>query len=105
MTSPILDNPSTRQQSVGSGQTRLRLRIIAAEWASVIDVLKELKACCGINLQVLPTQGLNWCQPSHTVNLDLQGPLIGIQQALRRLQAFPITIQGRANPDGDGWYC
>lgn len=106
MSSPTFGFPPlSSQHSTSQSQTRLRLRIAAADQVSVMHVLEELKVCCGITLQTAPIHSF-WSQTSnHTIDLDLQGPLSGIQQALRRLQTFPITIQGRANPDGDSWYC
>ncbi|HEY9761476.1 MAG TPA: hypothetical protein V6D07_03065, partial [Trichocoleus sp.] len=82
-----------------------RLRITATDRVSVTRVVKELKTCCGITLQTAPVQSFWGHAPTHAVDLDLQGPLANIQQVLRRLQTFPVTIQGRANPDGDSWYC
>ncbi|MBD0336206.1 MAG: hypothetical protein ICV62_12010 [Cyanobacteria bacterium Co-bin13] len=107
MASPTLSyRPSTSRGSTRPGDTRLRLRLAAAEQVSITRALDELKTCCGVVLQAVPVRSPRGSQLStYAVELDLKGPLTGIQQALCRLQALPITIQGRANPDGDSWYC
>ncbi|MBD2259483.1 hypothetical protein [Pseudanabaena sp. FACHB-2040] len=107
--STLSSQPSANRLLSSQPQTRLRLRIFAPDSVGITRALEELRACCGILLQAAPARYLTRQAPLSTsslaFDLDLQGPINSIQQALRQLQTFPVTIQGRANPDGDGWHC
>jgi hypothetical protein len=97
--------PTSGKRSKDSASTRLRLRIAAADAIGLAQALEGINACCHVSVQSAPAQLQRRSVLAYAVDLDLRGSLAEIQQALRHLQAFPLRIQGRANPDGDGWYC
>lgn len=88
--------------------TQLRLRIVAISSVNLADLLKKLRLGSDVLLRAAPASlpARNaFTSLNDAIDLDLQGSIGAIQAALSLLQSFPIHIQGRANPDGDGWYC
>lgn len=86
-------------------ETRLRLRVWFPPDLAIRGILAELQASCQVLIQgTQPLQTAAAVLDAAVWDLELSGPLNAINCLLTQLQKHPITIKGKANPDGDSWH-
>jgi hypothetical protein len=91
-------------------QTQLRLRVYSSPHMPVRSLLEELAKNCRVVMKAIALNGsptvisVGSSTQSTALEIELSGPLDAIQCWLGKLGDYPFTIQGKANPDGDGWY-
>ncbi|MBD2108296.1 hypothetical protein [Nodosilinea sp. FACHB-13] len=91
-------------------QTQLRLRIYGSPQISVKTLLEELAESCRVVVRAIALTGqpttlsISSSAQSTALEVELSGPLNAVQCWLSQLQKYPLVIQGKGNPDGDGWH-
>ncbi|MBW4459032.1 MAG: hypothetical protein KME47_02145 [Nodosilinea sp. WJT8-NPBG4] len=93
-----------------TSQTQLRLRIYASPQLSVKTLLEDLATSCRVVVRAIALNGqpttlsISSSAQSTALEVELSGPLNAVQCWLSQLQKYPLVIQGKGNPDGDGWH-
>lgn len=99
-------------------QIQLRLRVFGSPQISVRSLLAELAESCRVVVRAVglkaqadqssstgsPAFAVPPLSPTNALDVELQGPISAIQCLLSQLQNHPVTIQGKGNPDSDGWH-
>ncbi len=113
MTTLLLANAATSNPALpqrvpspvrGSGLTRIRLRVLIPQQRHQQPVISHLVSACGLSVNISQALLKRNDRPGQ-FDLELTGTIGQLQAGLAYLASLDLVIQGKPNPDGDGWYC
>jgi hypothetical protein len=89
--------------SIAEGEIRFRIRVHVPQTCVQKTIISKLISEHGLAVNVT---GIQWDQPVQHSQLDLElvGSIAKIHSGLTYLKSLNLTLKGKPNPDGDGWY-
>lgn len=101
-------NPALPQRvpfmATGKSLTRIRLRVLIPQQHRQQPVISHLVSAYGLSINISKALLKPNDRPGQ-FDLELTGTIAQIQAGLAYLASLDLVIQGKPNPDGDGWYC
>jgi L-aspartate semialdehyde sulfurtransferase ferredoxin len=98
-------NPS-RLSSIGSiakRDIRLRIRVYPSQSLEQEPIVTRLISEHGLRVKKMGVKR-NTPSPQRRFDLELNGSIAQIQSGLKYLESLNLRLEGKPNPDGDGWY-
>lgn len=88
------------------GFSRIRLRVLIPQHDQQQPVISHLASDYGLSVNISEAQlKVNQTHLLGQFDLELTGTITQLQAGLAYLVSLDLVIQGKPNPDGDGWYC
>ncbi|MBE9181338.1 NIL domain-containing protein [Oculatella sp. LEGE 06141] len=88
-----------------SSVTHLRLRVYLPQQCQHQPILSQLIATSGLRVNITEAMLGRNLDTSGYFDLEWTGTIRQIHNGLEYLKALNLTVKGKPNVDGDGWYC
>lgn len=90
-------------ESIAEQVTRLRIRVYFPRGLQQEPIISQLVAEHELVVNAI---GIGWDAQSRQRRFDLEltGAIAQIQSGLSYLESLNLRLEGKPNPDGDGWY-
>ncbi|MBW4607604.1 MAG: NIL domain-containing protein [Hassallia sp. WJT32-NPBG1] len=100
-TRPSLISPALQKNNL----TKVRLRLHIPQCYQQEPVISRLISAHGLVVNITKAIVEEHTDGHGSFDLELQGTPPQISSGLTYLESLNLTIKGKPNADGDGWYC